>query len=74
VETESPVEGKVCAVDYITRDLGYGVEDDGGVYTYRGRELLAYKLIFEPCDGGETVYLFDDEIVGFLPMPQEQTA
>lgn len=56
-------QGARVEIEYRCRDIGYGVEEGDGVYTYRGRETLAGKLTLEPIDGGDTIYLFEDEIV-----------
>lgn len=50
-------------IKWKARDIGYGVERGSSEYIYRGRESLAGKRVFDPVGGGETIYLFDDEIV-----------
>jgi hypothetical protein len=55
-------EGARVEVSFRCRDIGYGIEEGEGVYTYRGRESGG-KLTFEPTDGSEPIYLFDDEVL-----------
>lgn len=58
-----PLEvGRAYWVTWTGRDIGYGVEEGYREYVYRGGPDWTGKHEFAPVGGGDTVYLFPDEI------------
>lgn len=55
--------GHRYALEYRARDLGYGEEEGGGDYIAIAETNLGGGMGFEPVDGGESIYLFEDEIL-----------
>jgi hypothetical protein len=55
--------GRAYEITFECRDIGYGPETGSGEYVYRGVDAWG-KRAFAPVGGGETVYLFADEITG----------
>lgn len=55
--------GRVYWVKWRARDIGYGIERGSDEYIYRGGPDTWGKYEFQPVGGGETVYLFGDEII-----------
>lgn len=52
----------VCAIRYVCRDIGYGVER-GTVYGFWTGEIDTWgKRTIRPVTGGPPLYLFPDEI------------
>jgi hypothetical protein len=50
------------------RDIGHGVESGTDEYVYRGME--AGKHRFDPIGGGDSIYLFYDEILDWNTGPE----
>lgn len=63
MSTRTIQSGHRYAIEYRTRELGYGIEEGSGDYVAIDETNLGGGRGFEPVDGGETIYLFDDEIV-----------
>lgn len=59
-------QGERYSLAYRCRDIGYGIEKGNTVAVYQGVETFG-KLIFEPVDKSETIYLFPDEITDAEP-------
>jgi hypothetical protein len=55
--------GKRYTIDWQARDIGYGVEEGSDEYTFGGITGTGSGR-FDPTDGGATVYLFADELLG----------